>query len=274
MLRRQEIFLLLLVGLVLAAGFVAAVSEPEGPSTINVGTVSRRIAWPTSSKSAEAGNITTLTVYGKTVTQSWQGFVGNVTGLVVLEDSRNFTLYNWSMPNPRGEIYATYLSSVDWSTGLVKCWDWTITHDASYLQRGEYEGWSSLTDDEDNFPDTETLGMSVDDVDAINDTFSTSINHDAFYVGGQSITANTCPATLLFNDGGTTTAGLWQEVLLFDNKTNSTGHFTGGVIYTSIIEENGVGYDGGQWDFQMIVGENGHNGDISSTPYYFYVELE
>jgi hypothetical protein len=62
-----------------------------------------------------------------------------------------------------------------------------------------------------------------------------------------------------------------------------TEHNSQAIIYTAIIEndEEGnrsdvLGFDNETHDFQMLVGDDGHagSGQDSTTPYYFYVELE
>ena len=111
------------------------------------------------------------------------------------------------------------------------------------------------------------MGCKPDDVDGINETFTLD-THSEFYVGAYNIEANTCNATQLYNSTG---HRVFEEVLLYVNQSDGDGD---GVIFTSIIQQDTVGYDGGEWDFEMIVGENGHNGSTGSTTYYFYVELE
>ena len=73
----------------------------------------RRLAARNDSEVAYAGNITELNIVGTTITQTWQGFVGNVSGTITLDDSENNTLINWSLGDPEGEVYATYLPQVN-----------------------------------------------------------------------------------------------------------------------------------------------------------------
>jgi spore germination protein YaaH len=62
--------------------------------------------------------------------------------------------------------------------------------------------------------------------------------------------------------------GTFTETLLLDETSQN-------LIFTSILQENSaVGFDGANHDFQMIVAENGHNGDEATTTYYFYVEIQ
>jgi len=40
------------------------------------------------------------------------------------------------------------------------------------------------------------------------------------------------------------------------------------------LEENVLGFDNRHHDFEMMVLEDGHNGNSGTTDYYFYVELQ
>ncbi len=257
---------------------VVAVSQPEGPSTFTAVTSTRRTAAANQSIAAYAGNVTHLNVVGSTVTQSWQGYVGNVSGTVTLDDSASNTLYDWSLASPEGEIYATYKPYVDWTTGLVTCWDWAdqAAGDSNTFILAELEGYDTT-----GVPtSTATLGTAFDDVDGVNETFSypTTTAHTSFYVAGQYINGSvgaSCPRAKLYNSTSTTgsaTSAPFEEVLLYYNGTATFND--AGVIYTSLLKEDVVGYDGTTWDFEMIVGENGHSGNIATTTYYFYVELQ
>jgi hypothetical protein len=61
--------------------------------------------------------------------------------------------------------------------------------------------------------------------------------------------------------------GHFEEVLLYEPSSTS-------VVFTSLIEDNLLGFDQRTHDFEMMVLENGHKTDVSPTPYYFFVELE
>jgi hypothetical protein len=266
---------------------VIAVATPEGPSTLSVTYRGRRLAFPAPTLNASAGNITHLVVNGKTVTQTWQGFVGNITGTITLDDSLNYTLYNWSLADPEGEIYATTLDSVDWTTGSVNCWNYSNNAD-NHLYLGELEGWSRTTVIPSEAQAWINLTVKTDDVDGVNETFKCEACYGgnpavaisganetaAFFVGGQKIdgvsrnmTGN-CPNTKLYNTSG---GPAFQEVLLY---VDTTGTDDDGVVYTSILNQSVASYNGAPADFEMIVGENGHLGNTADTVYYFYVELE
>ncbi|MGV8085989.1 MAG: hypothetical protein ACP5N1_00005, partial [Candidatus Woesearchaeota archaeon] len=97
-----------------------------------------------------------------------------------------------------------------------------------------------------------------------NRTFLNTTNFDAFFVSNININSTqNCRAVNLYNSTGASSED-FQEVLLHDGAA---------VIYTAIIKQDSLGFDDRTHDFQMLVGENGHLGDSTSTPYYFYVEL-
>ncbi|MEA2037227.1 MAG: hypothetical protein U9O94_06965 [Nanoarchaeota archaeon] len=212
---------------------------------------------------AEANNITSLNIVGTSQTQTWQGYYGNISGTIILEDASNWTLYSWVALHPQGEIYAANKSSVTWSQ--IKCVNYTG------VPNGGNDG-VNLSVLEDMF------GLASNDEDGVNETFSFngtveggSVNHTGFYVGQYPIAGGSCPATDTYeNDAAAGTN--FQEVLLTDNES---------IIFTTIIENDqnssitGVtGFNNRMWDFQILVGDNGHNGDNAATSYYFFVELE
>lgn len=266
--------LVILMFILMTVNLAIAVTTPEGPTTFTINRASRRAPAAVVSKNAYAGNVSEVILTGQTVTQTWAGYYGNVTGLITLDDVDNFTMYDWSLASPRGEVYATYAATVDWTTGNVRCWNWTAAA-AEDLSITEFEGGSSA-------PVYAGLGLTDADIDGVNETFSIygAKNHSDFFVGGQLIngTQGTDPANhlgpcsraKLYNGSSVTgnpELAPYQEVLLYENTSKS-------VIYTSILRNNEFGFNNQTWDFELIVGENGHNGNIAVTAYYFYVELE
>ena len=193
---------------------------------------------------ALAGNVSEININGFTVTQSWQGYFGNVSGTIQLADGSDNQMYNWSLASPQGEIYATTSSSVQWSS--IACFDLVGNH-------LELEA---------------SFNISSDDVDGINETFSDTWDHDLFYTNNVEFSANECPATSLFDSSGASVDNNFEEVLLTDGTSNTQ------VVFTSILDENVLGFDGRTHDFEMLVLEDGHGTDTATTPYYFYVELE
>lgn len=252
---RKHLATLLILGLWLSlcAALAYAASTPEGPTTLTIDATSRRAPVSAPTLDAIAGNVTQLTVDGQTVTQTWQGYYGNVTGTVTLDDASGHTMYDWTLASPEGEIYAA-TAQVDWTSGNVKCYDFDLT-DAGY---SDFVMLSELET---------ALGLAADDIDGVDETFPEGAGYDDFYAGEYLIDA-TCPTTQMYNGSEVKDANSFQEVLLYDNTSNV-------IVYTGILEQvEPTGFNDQPWDFQLLVGENGHNGNTATTPYYFYVELE
>jgi len=185
------------------------------------------------------GTITTLILRGVQQDQSWKGYVGNITGKLTLDDAVGNTIYNWPLSLTKiGKVYLSRSNSPSWLN--VTC------------------GNQTYIDNEQGY-----YGMAVVASDNINSTFNTT-NHQRFLVGPNPIAVNTCRATSTFiNNVSQTPNGnqLFQEILLQDPTH---------LIFTTMINASTAGFDGRQYDFQIIVPESPVN---SSTPYYFYTEL-
>jgi hypothetical protein len=196
--------------------------------------------------------VTQLSITGNTVTQTWQAYYGNVSGTITLDNAQNHTIYDWDLASPEGEIYASE-AQVDFTYGNVFCYDFNQSDvgDSGFNTLAEYEA---------------LLGLATDDADGIDETFAESTSYDAFYVGSYYVDA-ICPTTQMYDQNEQKDPDKFQEVLLYDNSSDK-------LVYTTIIEQDVQGFDDQYWDFEMIVGEDGHNGDTTTTTYYFYVELE
>jgi len=233
-----KIFGIILIGLMSAVVVLAA---PNGPSSAtNLG--SSRYSVPNAANvSAIAGNVTEINFNANTITQTWQGYFGNITGTIVLGNVDNQSLYNWQLTSPAGQIYATRTATVPTWTS-IRCANTTNIN-------------------------TEETALGVNqttDADAVNKTFLNTTTFSSFYVGAVNIdTSQNCYAVGLFNSTGLASTN-FKEVLLHD---------TANMIYTGLITQSANGFDNRAHQFEMIVGENGHLGDTAATPYYFYLEL-
>lgn len=185
---------------------------------------------------AQAGNITGLNITALAITKNWQGYYGNVSGTILLADAQNNTLYEWNHYPPVGEIYATRKNTIEWTS--INCSNATdIAAEETYL------------------------GHSPTVPDSVTNTF-TATNHPSFYTGNINISG--CPTTNTFVDNVSQSSDFYSVLLTDANNVTA---------YVGIIDFNKTGYDSKNHDFQMLVGENGHPGHESVTPYYFYVEL-
>jgi len=248
----NRLFLLTIVLGIFLFAFVSAV-EPFGANVVNL-TSTRANPDSAGNASAIAGNVTELAISGYSVTQSWQGYFGNVTGTIMLADNSDNVMYNWSLASPEGEIYASTNDSILWAN--IKCLE---------DERGTYfEGLEA------------EFGIASDDVDGVNETFSIGgthengfgLTHDLFYTNNIQFSAGTCASTHIFAANQNATDSTFQEVLMYETSTAS-------IIFASILdEESPLGFDGRAHDFEMLVLEDGHLTNTATTTYFFWVELE
>jgi len=245
----------------LSVAVVSAVS-PNG-ATITAGTPSTATSATAENNSAIAGNITELTITSDASTQAWQGYFGNVSGSIQLADSSGNALYNWSLANPSGEVYASTNSSITWAN--VQCLNFTATGS----QVGDTSGGGTSLNGT-NLTTLETqFNIATADPDGVDETFTFlgAGTHDAFYTASQEFTQGECQSTRVYGSSGAT-SDEFEEVLLYEPASTS-------IIFASILESGSVnGFDSNDHDFEMLVLEDGHGVDVSTTTYYFFVELE
>lgn len=255
-------YLCVIVVFLVAFFYATAIEVPMGAQTVTEGYEStiNDSNYPPATQEAYAGNISELTIFGRSQTKHWQGYYGEVSGIIVLDDAQNWTLYDWPNPEPKGEIYATVNSTTPlWNT--IECFNYSAT----------YTPGNNHTDYWESF-----FNMTYNDVDGIDETFNMT-THPTFDVGEFTITENTCPSTFTHvNDEFQTER--FVEILLQDS--------TGQLIFTTILENKDeanntdiVGYNGVTHDFQMLVAEDGtsRTGGVrnqATTTYYFYLDLE
>jgi hypothetical protein len=256
--RIKLILLTIFIGIIISYLFSSVSSlQPFGANYTLVNSSTAPIDDP-ASITAQAGNVSELNIFGYSVTQSWQGYFGNVSGSIFLANSNDNVFYNWSVIEPQGEIYASINQSVMW--GNVACFN--------YSAKGTFEDDSSFRGETSvnglNLSQLETLyNIGPNDVDGVNETFMFK-NHQGFFTANLEFGSGECYNTKVYNSSG---AGTFDEVLLYSPENKM-------IIFTSIILDDANGFDGRGHDFEMLVLEDGHGGDTSSTPYYFYVELQ
>ncbi|MCF7866739.1 DUF2341 domain-containing protein [Candidatus Woesearchaeota archaeon] len=217
----------------------ASINAMNGPLGANVTTINSErynITTTTTQILSQAANVTKLTINASAVTSSWQGYFGNITGKLKLENSNGETFYDWNLINPSGEIYATRAFDVNFAT--INCADITdITN-------------------EENF-----LNQDPSNSDSVTNTYHKN-NHPEFYVGQKQILQNACKSTNIKINNQTQEVNSHQ-ILLSDAANN--------IIYTSTINTTAA-FNNNTFDFQLIVGEPGKY-DQTTTPYYFFIEI-
>ena len=237
---KKVILLISLVSAIVLFVIAGVIATPNGANITAINT-STAPATTAGNQSAYAGNVTEMNIFGRSTTQAWQGYFGNVSGVLQLADSSSNVMYNWTMASAKGEIYAANRSSVTWTS--IRCFN--VSSNATQIDTA--------------------FGISATDVDRINQTFNQS-GHAAFTTASTSFSAGQCNSTKIYGVNG---AATFDEVLLADSPT----HNLGSVVFASIINNDANGFDSKTHDFEMLVPENGHNGDTSPTTYFFFVEL-
>jgi hypothetical protein len=229
-------------------------ANPTGPDILTRGATSNLNESHYSAKTttAVAGNITELSVDAITMTRSWQGYYGNITGEIFLQDVNGWVFYNWTIHEPTGEVYASPNTSVSWAA--IHCFNFTAN--AGNINLTAVESWYNIT------------SYAADGIDA---TFNAT-NNPSFYVGSTLIANNTCPTTYI-NQNNASQQINFPNMLLTDNSS---------LVFTALIENTDAsnatdkpGYNGINYDFQLLVAEDGHTDFVNpqTTTYYFWVEL-
>ncbi len=227
--------------IVLLSALSIAYAVPTGPTITVIANETKQSVGGTLLNTS-GGSIATIRLNATTQNTRWKAYVGNVSGSLSLDDAQDNKLFDWSLTQFMGEVYATRSQqTINW-TG-INC------SNATHISLEEFAINHSNRDDN------------------ITKTFSTQ-THREFYAGTRQILANTCFSVHTYVNS-TSQATSFEEVVLYDG-TNLTN---GKIIYASPLEQDLYGFDNSTYDFQMIVPENGQAGWQSSTAYYFYVEL-
>ena len=227
-----------------------ALGQPAPPTTLSEAIIQRGYTASAATAPAYAGNVTQLDIVSQTITQGWQGYYGQVSGTIVLDDSQNNSIYAWDIASPEGEIYATRsAASITWTAGNVVCAN--ITHVGT---------------------EETALNFNLDggqDADGINETFSYS-THQGFNVSAKGFEPGECNFTVSTYVNDTAPGGnyprAFNETLLYSRSESA-------MVYAALLNNDQYGFNESLWDFQMLVAEDGHQSDTTSTTYYFYVEL-
>lgn len=233
------------IGLIMVLIFIAILkviyATPIGPSITSI-TNETQNATPGTLINTTGGSITTMTLNLTQQNPRWKAYVGNVTGTLTLDDANSYTIYDWNLGTISGEVYATRNSStVSWAD--INC------SNATHINNEEIA--MNHTNPDDN----------------ITTTFDDS-NDEGFYVGDVYIAPSSCSAVHTYINDQEQSSD-FEEVVLYDGTDVDNGK----IIYATILEDDTQGFDTNEYDFQMIVPENGAATWSSSTAYYFYAEI-
>ena len=239
--KTKLLFLGILVVILISSLFPSLVNSlPAGPVITYV--TNTTVAPFSSNRSIdEKGTITVITLASTQQDYKWKAYVGNVSGMLSLDDGTSYTIYDWSLGTPTGEVYVTRASTVSWAN--ISCATQTMI-------------------------DAEEAGVGVSSAatDSINSTFVATI-HKTLLVGTKTITNSTCRSIATYINDTTQVideTAYFQEVLLGDEAS-------GRLIYATTIENDHQGFNNANFDFQLLVAEN--ESSTVPTTYFFYVEL-
>lgn len=215
-------------------------AQPSG-ANITFNATETKTSAPAQYLNTSGGTFTTLILNAETQDLKWKAYAGNVTGVLTLDDSGNYSIFQWALTAITGEVYASRNDSITWSN--IRCANNT------------------------NISNEETaMNHTTSSPDSINSTFSYRI-HRGFYVGSIQIPQSTCRSAFTWANDTAQTPSVdapFQEVLLHDGTS---------MVYMTFIDDNTQGFNFKRYDFQMIVAEKGVGG-YPNTRYYFYMELE
>ena len=234
---KNSVFVALLLSAVFMLSISIAYSQPTGTDI----TFNETDFGPTigpSNRTDDGGTITTLVLDALQQTNRWKAYIGNVTGSLTLDDSGGNTIFSWALDlgDLTGEVYSSRSDSISWAD--VRCAD------------------STLVSAEESF-----LSMDPTAVYTIDNTFNET-THPQLTIGAEIITTNTCPSTSTYVNNNPQAIGSADfPLILLDDETD--------LVYTNIISSQTTGYDGEEYDFQMIVPNN----PFDTTQYFFYVQL-
>lgn len=284
-----RILTLIIVSILFTACFVLAEIYPSNPTAIfdlstNTVTYGSNMtsSYPNSSAiNGTRGYIYNITINESQPTQSWIGYIGNINGNYALLDASGNKLYDWTIANVTGEVYATKegpqiqgnifegnsgAGTVNPFNGGIPIWDSLICANSTQINT-----------------ETERFNHSVTSEDRLNNTFKNAGYSIVEFYAGPTLINNTvsggstgCYGTYLRNNTINTTD--WKETVLTDqtyqNKSDAedTIHIFD-IIYAVQINNDTEGFDGNLYDFQILLPQSGLSGTQDNIAYYFYIEL-
>lgn len=222
--------------LILAISMTASAKpDPQSPSTATF-TDEDRYDPSAKNDSAVGGNITNLEISGDILTSKWQGYYGNVSGTITLQDSDSNSMIDWDWTAAEGGIVlATTNSSPNWSSAFDIASGTNVN-----------TAWSFTTDDTDSATNT-----FID-------------TNESVKISGTEVTSTACAYT--YNSTG---IGIWQTAVV--SGLGDTNADKDDYLFAGIISADGNSYNDREIDFQMIVPTPE---DGTGDTYEFYIELK
>lgn len=285
----QKVLSLFFAILLLAIVAVHAASiDPSRPTSVT--TLSNTtVSYPNGTiVNYTRGYIYTLQINESAQTQKWVGYVGNVYGEYALQDASANALYDWDIATVTGEIYATKEGplvsgtiyelndgggTVNPYAGGIPQWSSLDCANSTMISREELL-WNHTTSEEDSYTNTFKNGANFNLPTGGFYAGETLIDDTAYGSGdcyGLNLNINNA-------DVAATTARNWTETILTDAtyqplSSNSNTVYVYDLLYAGLLQNNSVGFDGGSYDFQLLLPQTGLSGNQPNVAYYFYIEL-
>ena len=177
----------------------------------------------------QGGNISALSVDGKSKTLVWQGFYGNASGNLTLADSAGDQMYSWQVLNMTGEIYASRSNAVTWAT---------------------------ITGHEDC--DIE-LTLTGGGPDRVSNTFTNTTLSQIWQIGDVNVSQACRTYTYNTSNNGN---NFWEEIIL----TDTVNFVYAGMLWNHSIS-NTQGFNDGTSHFQFMVPDK--KGAPTETYYFY-----
>jgi hypothetical protein len=214
-------------------------AEPAG-ATIGASSSSTAIAVVPGNRSDAGGTINTMDLSARQQNANWKAYIGNVSGVLTLDDSAGFSIYQWALSASQitGRLYVSRASTVGWTT--VNCSNTSLIISEEVL-----------------------MGFVSTSIDDINKTFNATV-HPPIFVAGKTINQNTCRSTATYVNN------TMQDIATADFPEVLMASGTDLIYVTPLNQGNSAYQNGTMVDYQIIVPD-----DVTTaiTRYYFYLEL-
>ena len=232
----------IMLSLIIMNTMLSLAAVPEGPSITYYSNTSRIVENATLREGDDKGTITTISLDSLQQNQRWKAYVGNVSGMLTLQDADGYAIYDWTLNTSIvGNVYASRNGTINW--GDINC-----STEAHIISETTFLNHVATADD------------------TINATFN-STNHAPFYAA--DLLMEECRFTPTYvNDTPQPQdpTAAFPQMLLSDMGSGS-------IIYTTRIGNANMSYNENLFfDFQLLVPESGTIG--VNVNYYFYIELQ
>ncbi len=221
---------------------IEALAVPEGVENITILSSERRTGPTPVNITAQGGNISRLAIVSRRQTGAWQGFSGNISGSLVLDDASGDRFYLWNITNISGEIYASRNGTLSFATifPVNNC-----TTDEIFTGGG---------------------------ADRVSRTYFNNTNTVNFSVGTVAINSSTACSARPFINSTQAATNLFENIILTNEAFGNVTATLNTSIYAGIVQGTSInGFDGQHYNFQLLVPVNRTSG---FTTYFFYAELD